>query len=88
MKFLDNIKGVDIYLLDQLMKGKIGARQRILDAGCGKGRNLKPFLDSQTDFIAVDSNEEHIEALRVQFPEVSERFYTFFYRRVHRLFRL
>ena len=31
---------VDIYLFDQLLRGRFDARRRILDAGCGGGRNL------------------------------------------------
>ena len=48
--------GTDIYLLDQLMKGRIGVRHRILDAGCGCGRNLEPFLRTSCDVWAVDES--------------------------------
>lgn len=34
----------DIYLLDQLMKGRFSPGDRVLDAGCGGGRNLEMFL--------------------------------------------
>lgn len=34
----------DIYLLDQLMKGRFSPGDRVLDAGCGGGRNLELFL--------------------------------------------
>ncbi len=38
--------GIDIYLFDQLMKGRIVPGMRVLDAGCGTGRNLAYLLQS------------------------------------------
>ena len=35
---------IDIYLFDQLLKGRLTPRMRMLDAGCGGGRNLIYFL--------------------------------------------
>src|ERR1700690_747193 len=35
---------IDIYLFDQLLKGRISPGMRLLDAGCGAGRNLVYFL--------------------------------------------
>ena len=32
---------IDIYLFDQLLKGRFDNRPRVLDAGCGDGRNLE-----------------------------------------------
>jgi len=37
------INGTDIYLLDQILKDRYETGDKILDAGCGKGRNLKWF---------------------------------------------
>ena len=34
---------IDIYLFDQLLRGRFDTRRRVLDAGCGGGRNL-PYL--------------------------------------------
>ena len=31
---------IDIYLFDQILRGRFDTRQRVLDAGCGDGRNL------------------------------------------------
>jgi hypothetical protein len=31
---------IDIYLFDQLLRGHFDRRRRVLDAGCGDGRNL------------------------------------------------
>ena len=35
---------IDIYLFDQLLKGRFDGRRRMLDAGCGHGRNLVYFF--------------------------------------------
>jgi SAM-dependent methyltransferase len=50
---------IDIYLFDQLLKGRIGSRDRVLDAGCGSGRNLTYLLRSERRF-AVDRNPHAI----------------------------
>ena len=40
---------IDIYLFDQLLRGRVGPGMRILDAGCGFGRNL--IYDAFADFV-------------------------------------
>ena len=53
-ELLEILGGVDIYLLDQLMKGRLTPHGRLLDAGCGGGRNIEPFLRCGYDVWAVD----------------------------------
>jgi SAM-dependent methyltransferase len=55
---------IDIYLFDQLLKGRIIKGMRILDAGCGSGRNLAYFLRCGFDIYAIDRSEEAIEEVR------------------------
>ncbi len=55
---------IDIYLFDQLLRGRIQPGMRILDAGCGFGRNLVYFLREGYEVYGVDSNPEAIEAVR------------------------
>lgn len=55
---------VDIYLFDQILRGRIRARMRILDAGCGRGRNLHYFLARGFDVSGVDSDPRAIRAVR------------------------
>ena len=55
---------IDIYLLDQLMRGNIPAATRILDAGCGSGRNLVYLLRSGHEVFGVDENPGAIEDVR------------------------
>ena len=56
--------GIDIYLFDQLQRGRIEPGMRILDAGCGAGRNLVYFLRSGYEVFATDSDVRAVEAVR------------------------
>ena len=76
MKVLQEIKGVDIYLLDQLMKGAFNKNQRILDAGCGTGRNLNFFLDNDFNIVGIDPKESLISELKSNFPGNKDQFFT------------
>ena len=55
---------IDIYLFDQLLKGRIAPGMRILDAGCGAGRNLVYFLREGYEVYAADTDPESIESVR------------------------
>ena len=47
---------IDIYLFDQLFKGAFDERRRVLDAGCGSGRNLPYFLQHGFEIFAIDND--------------------------------
>jgi 2-polyprenyl-3-methyl-5-hydroxy-6-metoxy-1,4-benzoquinol methylase len=64
MNLLEQLGDIDIYLLDQLLKGRITLDMRILDAGCGAGRNLTYFMRNGYEIYAVDRSEEAIHAVR------------------------
>ncbi|MGB6975078.1 MAG: class I SAM-dependent methyltransferase [Terracidiphilus sp.] len=55
---------IDIYLFDQLLKGRIAPGMRILDAGCGSGRNLVYLLREGYEVFAADANPEEVETVR------------------------
>jgi tellurite methyltransferase len=55
---------IDIYLFDQLLRGNIAPGMRILDAGCGGGRNLVHLLREGYEIFAADANPSSIEQLR------------------------
>lgn len=55
---------IDIYLFDQLLKGRITPGMRILDSGCGGGRNLIHFLREGYDVCATDLNAAAVEGVR------------------------
>jgi tellurite methyltransferase len=55
---------IDIYLFDQLLRGRIAPGMTILDAGCGGGRNLVFFLRQGYDVSAIDPDPGAIDAVR------------------------
>ena len=56
--------GIDIYLFDQLLKGRFVPGMRVLDAGCGTGRNLVYFLRSGYQVFGIDESREAIARTR------------------------
>jgi tellurite methyltransferase len=55
---------IDIYLFDQLLRGRIQPGMRILDAGCGGGRNLVYLLRHGFEIFAVDADAQAVNAVR------------------------
>jgi len=55
---------IDIYLFDQLLKGRISPGMRVVDAGCGSGRNLVYFLREKYEVYAADSDPQAVESVR------------------------
>lgn len=55
---------IDIYLFDQLLRGRIAPGMRVLDAGCGAGRNLTYLLRNGYEVFAADRDPAAIEAVR------------------------
>jgi tellurite methyltransferase len=64
----ESIGETDIYLIDQIMKGRYQPEDTILDAGCGYGRNLYWFLKNGLDVYGVDQNAAAINSLRTNLP--------------------
>ncbi|MFY0651132.1 MAG: class I SAM-dependent methyltransferase [Cyclobacteriaceae bacterium] len=54
---------IDIYLLDQILKGRYPKKTRILDAGCGEGRNIIYFLNNGYEVFGIDENPDAIRML-------------------------
>jgi SAM-dependent methyltransferase len=55
---------IDIYVFDQILRGNIGAGMRVLDAGCGYGRNLVHLLRAGCEVFAVDGDGAGVEHVR------------------------
>jgi len=55
---------IDIYLFDQLLRGRIMPGMRILDAGCGSGRNLVYLLREGFEVCGADSDPQAVAAVR------------------------
>lgn len=55
---------IDIYLFDQILRGRIGPRDTVLDAGCGFGRNLVALLRFGCHVMAADPDAEAMADVR------------------------
>jgi SAM-dependent methyltransferase len=55
---------IDIYLFDQLLRGRISPGMRIFDAGCGSGRNLAYLLKEGYEVFGVDADPQSVQATR------------------------
>lgn len=55
---------IDIYVFDQILRGNIAPGMRILDAGCGHGRNLVHLLRQGAEIFALDGNPESVDYVR------------------------
>ena len=55
---------IDIYVFDQILRGNIAPGMRVLDAGCGYGRNLVHLLREGCEIFALDASREGVEHVR------------------------
>lgn len=55
---------VDIYLFDQMLRGRFDGRTSVLDAGCGAGRNVVHLLRCGFDVHGVDRDLEAVRETR------------------------
>ena len=65
---INKLGNVDIYLLDQVMKNRYLTSDKILDAGCGKGRNLTFMANLGFDIEGCDHAPDLIDSLKKEFP--------------------
>lgn len=55
---------IDIYLFDQLLRGRLAPGMRVLDAGCGEGRNLVYLLRQGYEVFGVDRDPRCVQEVR------------------------
>ena len=55
---------IDIYLFDQLLRGRIDDHATVLDAGCGGGRNLVLMMRAGMNVFGVDESTDAIAAVQ------------------------
>lgn len=65
---IDLLRHTDIYLIDQIFKGRYVTGQHVLDAGCGSGRNLHWLVHNGLAVTAIDTNAEALQQLQTQLP--------------------
>lgn len=62
---------IDIYVFDQLLRGRLSAEMTVLDAGCGGGRNAAHLMRCGGDVFGVDAGPGQIERIRKLAAEVA-----------------
>ncbi|WP_143959211.1 class I SAM-dependent methyltransferase [Litoribacter populi] len=65
---------IDIYLLDQILKGRFSKEMKILDAGCGEGRNTHYFIRKGFQIFGVDYNPIAIQMARIYAQTINADF--------------
>lgn len=55
---------IDIYLFDQLLRGRIAPGMSVFDAGCGGGRNLAYLLRTGYEAFGADADPAAIKAVQ------------------------
>ena len=70
----EHIKDVDIYILDQILKDRYQKGAKILEAGCGNGRNLKWFYKPEYEIFGTDLNIERIKSCQKLYNKQQDNF--------------
>jgi SAM-dependent methyltransferase len=64
---------IDIYLFDQLLKGRYDGCRKIIDVGCGYGRNVVYFLRNNFEVFGIDKNQDAIVEIKKLSQQLSPR---------------
>ncbi len=62
--FNQHFGNLDLYLLDHILKNRFDRTMKVLDAGCGEGRNLTYFLNAGYQVYALDQQKKAIDILK------------------------
>jgi tellurite methyltransferase len=62
---------IDIYLFDQLLKGRYDHCENIIDIGCGSGRNIVYFLKNGFRVYGIDQDANAIQSVRTMSQQLS-----------------
>lgn len=61
MSIKSQLQNTDIYIIDQILKGRFENVKNVLDVGCGSGRNLSYFLQNDFEVFGIDPNDKRLE---------------------------
>ncbi len=62
---------IDIYVFDQLLRGRIQPGMSVLDVGCGAGRNLEYMMRAGFDVFGVDADAQAVATVRQRAAELA-----------------
>lgn len=63
-ELLAHFGNIDVYVFDQMLRGRLTSDMRVLDAGCGTGRNSEFLMRSGADVYCVDLDPERVADVR------------------------
>lgn len=63
-ELLSHFGNIDVYVFDQMLRGRLTADMRVLDAGCGDGRNSQFLMRSGADVYCVDADPQQVARVR------------------------
>ncbi|MDN4165499.1 class I SAM-dependent methyltransferase [Cytophagales bacterium LB-30] len=66
----------DVYLIDQILKGRFQPSMKLLDAGSGEGRNLHWFIKNGYTIYGIDRHSEALHYARLAAKSLNPTFQT------------
>jgi len=71
MTIQEQFGAIDIYVFDQILRGNIAPGMRVVDAGCGSGRNLVYLLREGYEVFGCDQDRYAVEGVRALAKELA-----------------
>ena len=71
MNLREEFGDIDIYVFDQLLRGRLAPGMRVFDAGCGGGRNLVYLLRQGYEVCGNDANPAAIAQVRAMAAQLA-----------------
>ena len=68
------IGNADLLLIDQILRGKFQPGNRILDAGCGEGRNMVYFIRNGYPVYGIDRDPESVVMARLMASSINRSY--------------
>lgn len=64
----------DLLLIDQILKGRFLPEKRMLDAGCGEGRNMIHFINNHFPIYGLDQDPDMVSMARLIARSVNKNY--------------
>jgi 2-polyprenyl-3-methyl-5-hydroxy-6-metoxy-1,4-benzoquinol methylase len=75
VKMLNSALGnADLILVDQILKNRFHKQMRILDAGCGEGRNMVYFIKNDFRIYGIDANADAVKLAKLYCRSLNNTF--------------
>lgn len=65
------VGNIDIYVFDQILRGRLSPDMRILDAGCGDGRNTYWLMRHGAEVFGIDLDPARIDRIQALAAEIA-----------------